>query len=499
MANQAHEKERMSLKERTITGLFWSLVDSIANQGVQFVVGIILARLLSPREFGLVGMLTIFIAVSQTFIDSGFSNALIRKKDCTETDYSTVFFFNLAVGVLAYSLLFAFAGLISSFFDEPLLKPILRVLGLSLVFGSFGIIERTILTKNIDFKLQTRVSVVASVGSGAVAIYMAYAGYGVWSLVALTVTRFGLTSFFLWFWVRWIPRRIFSMHSFNELFSFGSKLLASGLINTIYNNIYYLVIGKFFSAVELGYYTRADEFNALPSQNLNSIISRVSYPVLSSIQDDKLALKAVYRKLIRSTMFVTFVLMIGMAAVARPMIITLIGTKWLPTVIYLQMLAFVGMFYPLHSLNLNMLNVSGRSDLYLRLELIKKALAAPTIVVGVFLGIKVMIVGMMINTLIGYYLNSYWSGRFINYSFAEQVRDIFPSLMLALAVGAVVHSIGLLAPLSPVVLLSVQICSGAVLTIGYCEIMEFRDYIYLKATLVERFTDLYGVRNGINP
>jgi len=389
-----------SLKQKTLTGLTWSFIDSFANQSVQFVVGIILARILSPREFGLVGMLTIFIAVSQSLIDSGFSSALIRKKNCTDIDYSTVFYFNLLIGLFFYLILFALADSISSFFNEPQLKILLRVLGLGLLLGSFGIIQSTILTKNINFKLQAKVSLITSVSSGIVAIAMALNGFGVWSLVALTLSRIGFNSLFLWIYAKWKPLWVFSKQSFKELFSFGSKLLISGLLDTTFRNIYYLVIGKYFSAADLGFYTRANQFSAFPSQNINTIIERVSYPVLSEIQNDKIRLKNIYRKQIRSTMLLTFVLMMGLAAVAKPMILTLIGEKWLPSVIYLQMLCFVGMFYPLHALNLNMLKVQGRSDLFLRLEIIKKVLAIPTIIIGIIWGIKVMIAGIMFTTFI---------------------------------------------------------------------------------------------------
>ena len=478
----------MTLKERTINGLFWSFIDSFANQGVQFVVGIILARILSPREFGLIGMLTIFIAISQSFVDSGFSNALIRKKNCTQKDYSTVFYFNLAVGILFYAILFFLAPLISSFFNEPQLTLLLKVLGIGVLLNAIGIIQRTILTKEINFKLQTRVSIVASIGSGTIAIIMAILDYGVWSLVALTLVRFGLNSLFLWIWAKWKPQRVFSKKSFSELFAFGSKLLISGLIDTIYRNVYFLVIGKYFSAKELGFYTRADQFKAFPSQNLNNIISRVSYPVLSSIQDDNEKLKQTYEKIIRTTMFVTFCLMLGMAAVAKPMIITLIGEKWLPAVIYLQMLCFVGMFYPLHALNLNMLQVQGRSDLFLRLEIIKKTLAIPTILIGIFWGIKMMILGMMLNTLIAYYLNSYWSGKMLGYSFIQQIKDIMPSFLLALSMASLTFLIGKYLLIPYIWQLIVQISTGILYVIILCEIINFRDYIYIKSVVLEKIS-----------
>lgn len=474
-----------SLKNKTVSGLLWSFVDNFANLGISFIVGIILARLLSPREFGLVGMLTIFIAISQSFIDSGFSQALIRKKNPSQVDYSTVFYFNLIIGIICFLILFFCSGLIARFFKEPQLKSLVQVIGLSLIINSFTIIQRTILTKRIDFKLQTKISIIASIISGIVGIGMALTGYGVWSLVIKTIVMYLMTSILLWLWNKWKPILIFSLQSFKELFSFGSKLLISGLIDTIYRNVYYLIIGKYFSAQELGYYTRADQFNALPSSTLTTVIQRVSYPVLSSIQDDKERLKAAYKKIIRSTMLITFVLMLGMAAIAKPMILTLIGIKWEPCIIYLQMLCFVGMFYPLHAINLNMLQVQGRSDLFLRLEIIKKSLAVPIIIVGIFLGIKAMIFCMFFLNLIALYLNSYWSGRLIGYSFLQQIKDILPSFLLAVIMSTVVFAEGLL-PLSLLPLLIIQLITGAILTFGFCEVFNFKDYIYIKEIVKEK-------------
>lgn len=486
LKSQFLEPPFMTLKKKAINGFKWSFIDNTVNLGLSFIIGIILARLLSPKEFGLIGMLMLFIAIATSFVNSGFSQALIRKQNCSQADYSTIFFFNLLIGLLFYLLLFFTAGNISAFFNEPLLKPIVRILSISIVINALTLIQSTRLTKNINFKLQTKISVISTLFSGIIGVGMAYSGYGVWSLVAKTVLGFFLTSVFLWYWNNWRPSLIFSRSSFKELFSFGSKLLISGLIDTVYRNIYYLIIGKYFSAAELGYYTRADQFQALPSSNLQTIIGRVSYPVLASIQDDIEQLKDAYKRLIRSTMLITFMLMIGMAAVARPMILTLIGEKWESCIIYLQMLCFVGMFYPLHALNLNMLQIQGRSDLYLRLEIIKKILAIPVIIVGIIWGIKAMILGLFINSIIGYYLNSYWSGRLIGYSVLAQIKDILPSFLLATGVSAVVFAESLIIPLPPLPLLAIQLITGVVLTIGIYESIQYKDYLYIKNIVFEK-------------
>jgi len=482
------------IKQKTISGLTWSFIDNFVNQGIQFIVGIILARLLSPSEFGLVGMITIFIAVSQSFIDSGFSNALIRKKECSQTDYSTVFFFNLLAGIILYVLLFIISRPISNFYDQPELQPLIKVLGLSLIFRSFSIIQGVILVKKIDFKTQAKISIFSTVISGTTGIMMAYSGFGVWSLIGRTVSAALFYSLFLWIWNRWRPVLVFSKKSFKELYGFGSKLLISGLIDTVYQNIYYLIIGKYFSAKELGYYTRADLLKDIPSKNINGIVSTVTYPVLATLQDDREKLKAGYKRIITSIMLISFVLMIGMSAVAEPMIITLIGEKWQPSVIYLQMLCFVGMLYPLHSLNLNMLKVQGRSDLFLKLEIIKKILALPTIFIGIIFGIKIMIACMMATSLIAYYLNSYWSGKFINYSMKEQITDILPSFLLAMVMGVIVYFAGINIHTGYPVIFIIQILMGSFLTLFLCEIFKLNSYIYLKEILITKFNDIINAR-----
>ena len=304
------------------------MVDNISNLGIQFVVGIILARLLSPVEFGLVGMITVFISISLLFIDSGFSFSLIRKKECTQNDYSTVFYFNLLASLAFYTLLFFLARPISLYFKEPKLTDIIRVVGLGLIIGSISSIQRTILIKKIDFKLQTKISVISSAVSGVVAIYLAFAGFGVWSLVWKTITANLLTTILLWGWTAGIQSCGFDYKAFKEHFRFGYKLLLSNLINTVYQNIYYLLIGKYFSAVQLGYYVKAEEFSNLPSSNITNVIQRVSYPVLSQLQDQPQKLKNGYQKIIKTTMYISFVLMMGLAAAAKPLVITLIGQKW---------------------------------------------------------------------------------------------------------------------------------------------------------------------------
>lgn len=481
----------MSLQEKTLKGLIWSFVDNFTSQGVEFVVGIILARILSPREFGLIGMLTIFIAISQTFVDSGFTNALIRKNNCSQKDYSTVFFFNISISIVLYFILFAFSGSIGVFFNEPELGLLLKVLGLSLIFGSISMIQRTILTKEINFKLQTKISLFSSVVSGIIGIIMALYGFGVWSLVYRSLAALVLSSSLLWIATKWKPSFVFSMASFRELFGFGSKLLISGLIDTAYNNIYYLVIGKYFSSRELGFFTRADQFKNILSQNITVVIQRVSFPTLSLIKDDSERLREGYQKLLRSTMFITFSLMFFLAAISKPLIFTLLGNKWMQSASYLELLCFVGIFYPLNALNLNILNVKGRSDLFLKLEIIKKIVFIPIIVVGVFFGIKALIFGMILNSLIAFAINSTYSGKLIGYPAMRQVNDIKYSFILGLTVGFILYVESLVLPFGLVSILLIQLITAPLLIISIAEITQFKDYLFIKKII---FDSIYKKR-----
>lgn len=475
-----------SLKQKTISGILWSATDNFSQKGIAFIVGIVLARILTPKEFGLIGMITVFISLSESLINSGFSQALIRKKDCTETDYSTVFYFNLATGILFFGILYAAANSISSFFNEPQLESLVQVLGIILIIDSLTLIQRTTLAKRIDFKLQTKISVISSLFSGGLGIAMAYNGFGVWSLVYKTLSQQFMNSLLLWIWNKWRPMMIFSIKSFKELFTFGYKLLLSGLIDTTYRNLYYLIIGKYFSAQELGFYTRAQMFNDLPSANLTGIMSRVTFPVLAQLQEDPVKLKAGYKRMIKAIMFISMILMAGLAVIAEPLVIFLIGEKWRPSVLYLQLLTFVGMMFPLHALNLNMLNVQGRSDLFLKLEIIKKIFAIPVIVIGVFWGIKVMILGMWVNTLIGYYLNSYWSGKFINYSIREQIIDIMPGFFLAIGMGSALYFMGQIMTVAYLPKLLIMFFTGALLVVLISEAFKLEAYRELKAIILTK-------------
>ena len=468
-----------SLKNTTVKGVGWSFTDGILNQGITFLVGIVLARLLNPEEYGLLGLLMIFIIISESIVNSGLGNALIRKQDATETDYNTVFVTNLVLSFVMYGVLYLCAPLISTYFERPQLTPLLHILGIVVILNALSLVPSTKLSKKVDFKKITYCSFAASIVSGIVGIGMALTGYGVWALVGQQISRQLVLSAAFWIAEKWLPKIQFSIDSFKELWNFGWKLLVSGLINTIWNEIYKVVIGKCYNPETLGQYSQAHTYSDLFSRNLTNVIQRVSYPVLSKMQDEKERMKHAYRLVIKVTMLVAFVFMFGLAACAKSFIYVLIGEQWLPCVGYLQILCFSMALYPLHAINLNMLQVQGRSDLFLKLEIIKKCIAVIPLLLGIFVGIYWMLGASVITGLIAYYLNAYYSGPYLNYSVWDQVRDLMPSFSLALGMGIIVFLVGLI-PITPYLLLPLQIIIGATIVFAVCEWSKLDEYLQIK-------------------
>lgn len=461
-----------SLKNKTVKGIVWSSIERFSVQGIQFLVMIVMARLLTPKDYGLVGMVAIFIAVAQSLVDSGFSQALIRKQNRTETDNSTVFYFNIVVGILLYLVLFAIAPLVAIFYDSPELTALMRVVCLSVVFNSFVVVQRALLTVNIDFKTQAKASLTAAVVSGVIGIGMAYSGFSYWSIVAQQLVNLGLNTLLLWIFTRWRPRWIYSWGSFRELFTFGSKLMFSGLLDVVYRNMYLLVIGKMFTASSLGYYTRANQFAEFPSSNLTGIMQRVTYPVLCQIQDDDERLAQIYRRFLRLSAFLIFPLLVGLSAVAEPFVLLLLKEQWLFAATLLQIICFAMMWYPIHAINLNLLQVKGRSDLFLRLEIIKKAIAVLILCVTIPMGLIAMCVGQILSSLIALIINTNYTGKLIQVGFLRQMRDLLPTLLLSLSMWGVVY--GITSCLSGIILqLIVGIIAGMVYYIALSALFHF--------------------------
>lgn len=467
-----------SLRNKTIKGVGWSAADAFLGQGITFVVGIVLARLLSPEEYGMIGICLIFTTILNGIVDSGFSNAIIRKKEATNEDYNTMFITNMVVSVVLYALLYFSAPLISSFFQMELTS-IVRVIGLVLIINGLSLTQQTNLTKKIDFKTKTKASIVSAIISGAIGIGMAYAGFGVWALVAQLLSKQIVYTICLWILNRWWPNFHFSIDSFKYMWGFGWKLLVGGLLDNIWNQMYQVVVGKFYSPATLGQYTRGYQYANIFSANITSIVQRVTYPVLAEVQDKKERMLAAYRKVIKTTMFVTCVCMISLGAVAEPLIYCLIGEKWHQAATFLPLICISMSLYPLHAINLNMLQVQGRSDIFLYLEIVKKIIAIGPLCIGIFYDIYWMLIGSIITGFICFFLNSYYTGKKLGYSSWKQLKDVAPSYGVALVIALAVYFLKYL-PLSHWVILSVQIVLGVIVFFVVCEMTKLNEYKEVK-------------------
>ncbi len=473
-----------NLKNKAVRGVGWSATDALLVQGINFIVGLVLANKLGPHEYGLIGYVSIFIALFNCIVNSGFSNALIRKRDVKDVDYSTTFTINMVLCLVLSVTLFLTAPIISRFFKEPELTPVTRVMSVIVIINAFSIIQRTVLNKRIDFKTQTKISFIANITSGIIGITMAFMDFGVWALVAQQISSHLLNSILLWTFVRYFPEFRFSRESFRELFNFGWKLTASSILDTVWKEIYQIVIGKTYHTDALGQYTRGKQFAELLSTNLTTVVQRVSYPTLSAIQDDQERLKNAYKTIIKVTMLISFVLLLGLAAISKPLIFVLIGEKWAFAAALLPIICFNMVLYPLSAINLNMLQVEGRSDLFLKLEIIKKCIAVIPILMGIFISIEAMLWGNVVTGLIAYYLNSFYSGKFIGYSMKEQIKDILPSFLLASIMAVIVYLISWI-PLADIFILILQIIIGAAIVFGYCELKGLDEYFKAKNAVLQ--------------
>ncbi len=479
-----------NLKSKTLHALFWSFFERIGQQGIQFIITIILARLLLPEEFGLIAMLTIFMAVAQSFIDSGFGQALIQKQDATHIDECSIFYFNILVGFLAAGLLCLTAPWIAGFYNQPLLVPLTCALSLNMIINAFGLVQITLLTKHIDFKTQLKVSVIATVTSGTIGVTMALNGFGVWSLVAQSISSNLFSTALLWLFNTWRPSLTFSFVSLRGMFAFGSRLLASGLLDTIFRNIYLVVIGKLFPPMALGFYSRAKGLQQLPVENISGLVSRVTFPVFSSVQDDKPRLKRGVREALTMLVMINFPMMVGLAIVAKPLVLVLLTEKWTPCVPYLQLLCVVGMLYPLHVINLNVLTAQGRSNLFFRLEVLKKILIVIAIAVTYRWGIIAMIYGQIATSCLAYFLNAYYTGKMLDYPITEQIQDLMPSLALSGVMGLGVYTLKYTPIVNQSVLLLVQIMTGIVLYAVLCYIFRISSFMEVIKMVKSKLLDL---------
>ena len=475
-----------SLQKTAIRGLAWSTIERFGQQFLHFLFAIMLARLLTPSEFGLIAMVMLFVAISQTLVDSGFGAALIQKRDANHLDECSVFYFNIAIGALGTCLIFLSAPWIAKFYSEPQLEPIARWMSLLLVINSFGTIQNRILMKRVDYKSLFHVSAIVTPISGLLGVGLAYRGYGVWSLVIQQLVFNSLYVCLLWMFVGWRPGLKFSLASLQSMFGFGSKLLATGMLDTVFQNMYDLVIGKVFSAADLGFYTRAKMTQYLLAQNLHATVSRVTFPIFSSIQNDKPRLRDGVRKGLTYLGTVNFPLMVGLCVVSRSFVSVIFTDKWLPCVPYLQLLCVVGLLHPLSSINLNVLSAQGRSDLTLRLELIKKFVSIVLLVLGWPWGVIGIVIGQVVSAVIAYYINCYYTARLIDYSVAKQVKDLLPILSLALVMGVIVSMVGWMDFSSESMRLTIQVLTGVVSYGILCRVYRIETYQVIERMVISK-------------
>lgn len=467
-----------ALRDKALVGFVWSFVEKVSVKGVSFIIGLLLARLLSPGDYGLIGMLAIFMSVSQIFIESGFSKALVQKQDRNEIDFSTVFYFNIGTAIFFYFFLFFSAPIVANFFSEPRLCTILRVLAINVILGSFNIVQRARLLIKIDFKTLAQVNFISTVLSGLVGIFLAYCNYGVWALVYQTLLCTCLISLLLSAFTRWHPRLVFSFQSLRSMFVFGANLLFAGIYTTILDNIYTIAIGKRFHASELGYYTRSTQITDVTVGTIGEILNSVTYPLFAAIQSERGRLITIYSKMLSMTAFIVFPVMVLLSVLALPLVSLVLTDKWLPAVPLIQWLCMARILTPISVLNMNILNAIGRSDLYLKVDLMKLPVIVFTMIFTIPLGVKAIVIGNLVSTIICYFINTYYPGKLFGYGGFKQLKDC-----LKIIVSTVCMVIVLIPILSICTSYLVQVIVG--FTLG--------PLLYVSAAYLGGISDLYEI------
>ncbi len=467
--------------------MMWSGIDKFATQGVQFVLQIVLARMLLPEDYGIIAMLAIFLAVGETFIDSGFSRALIQKNDCTENDYTTTLIFNIVVGVVAFLLLFSASGVIADFYNIPLLAPIAKAMGVVFICNSLCIVQQAMLTIRLDFRRQTIVSLTSVIVAGGVAVYMAYRGFGPWCIAVQAIVQALLRCILFWVVCAWWPAGRFDKKAFNRLFNFGSKLLASALINTVYNNLYTLFVGKVFSSKMLGFFARADQFAALPSSTLTGVMQRVVFPVLSKLKGDDKELRAKYIIFLRLASSIVFPAMVGIICVAKPLVIAFLTEKWAMVVVLLQIVSVAYLWRPIHAINLSLLEVKGRTDLFLKTEIVKKMIGSCILLVSMSFSIYYVCIGVALSSTIGLFVNTYYSHKLLNLGLWVQLKKLVGVMGGCAWMALCIFLWNILVPIQNVwgVLWS-NIAIGIVMYIAYHAVLHTMEFAFFVQLIKER-------------
>lgn len=429
------------IKQKAVNSVLWSAVERFSVQIIQFIIGILIARILAPSDFGLIAMISIFIAIAQCFIDSGFANALMQKQERTEKDFSTVFYSNVLIAVLFYVLFFLLSNAISRFYSEPILELLIKVLGFNLVVSSLFLVHRTKLLIALNFKLLAFISILSICIGGSVGIWMALSGYGVWALVTQSMLSQGVSLIAFWLFVQWIPKWTFSVQSFRSLFGFGSKILIAGLLHTVYSNMYSLVIGRKYSAEDLGYYTRGQSMAYILPSNLTTVMTQSLYPILCSLQSNPQQMRNTFLSYVRMACFVTFPVAMLLAGLAEPLVKIVLTDKWIPSVIYLQILCFGYMWDPLMRINANSISVTGKSNYLLRCEIWKKTLSVLLLVVSLYFGLVIICVGLALYSFIDLLISGIFIKKVLGVSFCDEFKEIIPFLLASIGLFMLLQGI----------------------------------------------------------
>lgn len=483
-------------KSKIMSSLFWKFAERIGAQGVNLIVSIALARILAPEDYGAVALITIFITICNVFVEHGFGTALIQKKDADDLDFSSVFYCNILVSIILYIIIFLLSPVIANFYAMPELTSVIRVLGISILVAGLKSIQNAYVSRKMIFKKFFISTSVGTIGSAFVGIWMAYHGYGVWALVAQQLFNTTVDTLMLWITVRWRPIWAFSMERIKGLFKFGWKMLCSALIETIYNELYGLAIGKIYNSESLAYYNKGNQFPNIITENVNGSISSVMLPALSNEQEDKNKVKSMMSRAIKTSSFILFPLMIGLAVVAEPLVRLLLTDKWLPAVPLMQLLCFSYIFWPIHTVNLQAISAMGRSDIYLKLEIIKKVIGVIALLISCPFGVTIMAIMKIVTSIISTFINSYPNNKLLNYSFKEQLGDILPAFLVSMVMGVIVYAIGrmidmtLMSPIKLLLLLIVQVIIGAIIYVGTAYILKIETLRYLINSIKSKLKNI---------
>lgn len=466
------------MNENILKGFIWRFAERCGAQLVSFLVSVLLARILVPKDYGTIALVTIFTAILQVFVDSGLSTALVQKKDADDLDFSSVFYFNFAVCLILYAGMYIAAPYIAAFYNDPSLTSVIRVISLTIIVSGVKGIQQAYVSRNMLFKRFFFSTIGGTIFSAFLGISLAYAGFGVWALVAQQLSNTAIDTIILWLTVRWRPKRIFSWYRLKNLLSFGWKLLVSSLLDTCYNNLRNLIIGKMYSASDLAFYNQGDKFPKVIVTNINTSIDSVLLPTMSNSQDNKERVKQMTRRAIKTSTYVMAPLMLGLAFCAEPIVKIVLTDKWLPCVPFLRIFCITYMFWPVHTANLNAINAMGRSDWFLKLEIIKKIVGMAILLSTMWFGVMAMAYSMLLSSLLSQIINSWPNRNLLGYGYMEQVRDFAPGILLSAGMGICIYFIGLL-QLPTIATLLIQFIAGAAIYIVISAVLKLEEFEYL--------------------